>query len=405
MTLEEQLALITKGAAEVINQAELVKKLERSIKTGLPLNIKAGFDPTAADLHLGHTVLIYKLKQFQELGHNVQFLIGDFTARIGDPSGRNSARPPLSPEQIKENAGTYTRQVFKLLNPEKTKVVFNSQWLGKMTAADMIKLSSHYTVARMMERNDFADRFAQNRPLSIHEFLYPLVQGYDSVVLKADIELGGNDQKFNLLVGRELQRDYGQEPQVIITMPLLEGTDGKEKMSKSLGNYIGIDEPAETIFAKIMSISDELMLKYYRLITTCTPAEIEKLEQGLASGKLHPRQVKKELGINIVAGYYGREEAEKAAQQFEKIHQAKEMPDEIPEFIYTPEPDKPTVWIVTLLTASGLVPSSSQARRLIKQGGIRVDGQQVKDANLELACGKGYILQVGRRRFLCVRVG
>lgn len=404
MLLSDQLALINKGASEIINHDELVKKLEKSQKNRIPLNIKAGFDPTAADLHLGHTVLLYKLKQFQELGHNILFLIGDFTALIGDPSGRNSARPPLSPEQVKENARTYTNQVFKLLDPKKTHIVFNSDWMNKMPAVDLIKLSSHYTVARMLERNDFAERYAQQRPLSIHEFLYPLVQGYDSVVLKADVEMGGTDQKFNLLVGRELQRDYGQEPQVIITMPLLEGTDGKEKMSKSMGNYIGIDEPAETMFAKIMSIPDELMLKYYSLVSTYSPADIEEIKHGLEEGKLHPRNVKKDLGINIVSIYHGQQEAEKAAEQFDKIHQAKEIPDDIPSFTYKITDEKTTVWIVKLLTATGLVPSSSQARRLIQQGGIRINNQSVAEVNLELDCGKKYILQVGRRRFMQVKI-
>ncbi|MBI5788538.1 MAG: tyrosine--tRNA ligase [Candidatus Schekmanbacteria bacterium] len=400
---DDQIAYLTKGAAEVISLDELARKLERSHKTKTPLNIKAGFDPTAADLHLGHTVLIYKLKHFQSMGHNVQFLIGDFTALIGDPSGRNSARPPLTAEQVRQNAATYTRQVFKILDPQKTRVVFNNEWMGKMSAGDLIKLSSHYTVARMLERNDFSDRMAQQKPLSIHEFLYPLVQGYDSVVLKSDVELGGNDQKFNLLVGRELQRDFGQAPQVIMTMPLLEGTDGKEKMSKSLANYIGIEEPAETMFAKIMSIPDELMIKYYALLTDYTPSQIGKIEQGLKAGALHPRQVKKELGINIVAGYYGQIEAESAAQQFEKIHQDKEIPDEIPCKNFQLEEGQDKAWIVRIITGTVKIAGSSQVRRLIQQGGVKVNHATVSDVNLELPPGE-YIIQIGRREFVKVSV-
>jgi tyrosyl-tRNA synthetase len=403
MTPNNQLELIKSGAEEIILEQELLKKLERAETTGQPLNIKAGFDPTAPDLHLGHTVLINKLKTFQQLGHRIFFLIGDFTGMIGDPSGRNQARTALSREQVLENAQTYQEQIFKLLDEEKTEIVFNSQWMQPMQAGDLIRLCSHYTIARMLERNDFSQRYSQKQPISIHEFIYPLIQGYDSIRLKADVELGGTDQKFNLLVGRELQRDYGQEPQVIITLPLLEGTDGVEKMSKSLGNYIGITEPAGEMFAKLMSIPDGLMPKYYRLLTDLSPAEVNRIEQQLAAGSLHPRQAKLRLASLIVGTYHGRQQARAAEEEFERVHKLRELPQDIPRIRFTLAGDKNTIWIVTLLTKAGLAESSSQARRLIQQGGVRVNQQRVEDVGLELPLNQEYVLQVGRRKFARVR--
>ncbi len=403
MDFNKQFELIKSGANEIIPEEELIKKLKLSASTGKPLRVKAGFDPTAPDLHLGHTVLINKLKTFQQLGHQVIFLIGDFTGMIGDPTGKNQTRPPLTRAQVLENAQTYKEQIFKLLDEEKTQIVFNSKWMLPMSAQDLIKLCSHYTIARMLERNDFSKRYADNRPISIHEFIYPLIQGYDSVELQADIELGGTDQKFNLLVGRELQRDYKQSPQVIITLPLLEGVDGVEKMSKSLGNYIGVTEPAAVMFAKLMSIPDDLMIKYYRLLTGLTPDKINKIEQELAAGGLHPRQAKKDLALLIVTTYHSVQEAKAAEDEFERIHKLRQLPEDIPQISIKVEDDKNCIWIVTMLTKSGLAQSGSQARRLIKQGGVKLNQQKVSDANLELPLYKEYILQVGRRRFIKVK--
>ncbi|MBF0291444.1 MAG: tyrosine--tRNA ligase, partial [Nitrospinae bacterium] len=322
--IEEQLDIIRRGAVEVIDEAELKKKLERSVATKTPLKVKAGFDPTAPDLHLGHTVLLMKLKQFQELGHRVIFIIGDFTASIGDPSGKSETRPPLSREQVEKNAETYKQQVFKILDREKTETVFNNDWIGRMTPADIISLSAKYTVARMLERDDFSKRYRDGRPIFIHEFMYPLLQGYDSVHLKADIEIGGTDQKFNLLVGRDLQRDHGQEPQVVITMPLLEGTDGVQKMSKSYGNYIGINEPPKDMFGKVMSISDTLMIRYHELLSDITAVELERLKEDLASGAAHPKAVKMRLGKELVSRYHSKEAAEEAAGEFDRVFGKKE---------------------------------------------------------------------------------
>ncbi len=403
MNLNEQLELIKSGVEEIILEEELLKKLKQAQAAGRPLNIKAGFDPTAPDLHLGHTVLINKLKVFQQLGHKILFLIGDFTAMIGDPSGKSQTRVALSSEQVRENAQTYKEQIFKLLDEDRTQIVFNSHWMQDMKAEGLIQLSSKYTVARMLERNDFQQRYSKQQPISIHEFIYPLIQGYDSIHLHADVELGGTDQKFNLLVGRDLQRDYGQEPQVIITLPILEGIDGVEKMSKSLGNYIGITEPAKEMFAKLMSIPDVLMPKYYRLLTGLTPAELAKLEQKLADGSLHPRQAKKDLASQIVSIYHGPSQAKLSEEEFERVHKLKELPEEIADVSFTHTGDKNTIWIVTLLTKAKLVESGSQARRLIKQGGVRVDKERVGDVNLELPLDKEYILQVGRRKFAKVK--
>src|SRR6185369_6317234 len=336
MSVVEQMAVIKRGAVEILIEKELVEKLEKSVKTGVPLKVKAGFDPTAPDLHLGHTVLLHKLRQFQKLGHEVNFLIGDFTGMIGDPTGKSETRKVLTREDVLKNAETYKEQVFKILDPELTKVVFNSEWLGELTASDMIGLASKYTVARMLEREDFNNRFSNQLPISIHEFMYPLVQGYDSVALHADVDLGGTDQKFNLLVGRELQREWGQAPQTVITMPLLEGLDGVNKMSKSLGNYIGINEPADEIYGKVMSITDQLILRYYELLSDLSLAEIESLKQGLKDGGVHPMAAKKALGRELVARYHGEPAAVQAEENFVSRFRDNQTPEEMPEFTIKP---------------------------------------------------------------------
>ncbi len=393
----EQMALIKQGCQEIIREEELKERLERSLATGKPLRVKAGFDPTAPDLHLGHTVLIQKLKNFQDLGHQVIFLIGDFTGLIGDPSGKSETRPPLTEEEVKANAATYERQIFKVLEASKTIIDFNSRWMKPMLAHDLIRLAARHTVARMLEREDFHKRYTSQTPISIHEFLYPLIQGYDSVALKADVELGGTDQKFNLLVGRDLQREYGQEPQVVITMPLLEGLDGVQKMSKSLGNYVGIDEPAGVMFGKIMSVSDTLMLRYYELLTDITPQSLAGLKKDLEQGKKHPRQVKEELALELVARYHGRAAAEQAAREFAHIFREGGLPEEIEEVSLKVK--EPNIWLPRLLADAGLAASTSEAKRLIGQGGVQVDGEKVADANRELPSGATYLIKVGKRRF------
>jgi tyrosyl-tRNA synthetase len=401
MTVAEQMEIIKRGAVEILVEKELVEKLEKSVKTGVPLKIKAGFDPTAPDLHLGHTVLLHKMRQFQKLGHDVYFLIGDFTGMIGDPTGKSETRKVLTREDVLRNAETYKEQVFKILDPKLTKVVFNSEWLGKLTASDMIALASKYTVARMLEREDFSNRFSNQLPISIHEFMYPLVQGYDSVALQADVELGGTDQKFNLLVGRELQREWGQAPQAVITMPLLEGLDGVNKMSKSLGNYIGISEPADEIYGKVMSISDELMLRYYELLSDLTLAELEKLKVELKDGSTHPMAAKKQLAREMVGRYHGAEAAAQADENFIKRFRDNETPDDMPEFTLAPEGGK--VMLCKMLTEAGLTKSNSEGRRSIQGGGVKVNGEKIADENLEIACSGEYIIQVGKRRFAKVR--
>ncbi len=395
-SVSEQLALIKQGCQEIIREEELKARLEKSLATGKPLRVKAGFDPTAPDLHLGHTVLIQKLKHFQDLGHQVIFLIGDFTGLIGDPTGKSETRPPLTEEEVKANAATYERQIFKILDPEKTLVDFNSRWMKPMAAQDLIRLAARHTVARMLEREDFHKRYHSQTPISIHEFLYPLIQGYDSVALQADVELGGTDQTFNLLVGRDLQREYGQEPQVVLTLPLLEGLDGVQKMSKSLGNYVGIDEPAGTMFGKIMSISDTLMIRYYELLTDITPEALARLKEDLASGAKHPRQVKEELAVELVARYHGRAAAEQAAQEFAHIFREKGLPEEIEEETHT---IVKAIQLTHLLVKAGFSPSTSGARRVIMQGGVRLDGEKIVDLDKELLPGGPYLLQVGKRRF------
>ncbi len=395
-SVEEQIALIERGAAECISREELVKKLKKSQETGVPLKIKAGFDPTAPDLHLGHTVLIQKLKHFQDLGHEVSFLIGDFTGMIGDPTGKSETRVALTETDVARNAETYKEQVFKILDPEKTKVVFNSTWLGKLTSIDMIRLASELTVARMLEREDFKNRFETGKPISIHEFLYPLIQGYDSVAMEADVELGGTDQLFNVLMGRDLQRSRGQEPQVVITMPLLEGLDGVNKMSKSLGNYIGITEPANDIYGKVLSISDDLMFRYYELLSDLSSEEIATLKSKMTRGELHPKEIKKKLARELTARFHTQEAAIKAEENFEKVFRQKELPDEIPELsIKSKEP----IWLPQLLVDAELVKSTSEGRRMIKQNAVSLDGEKVSDMNLNIEPSGDVLLRVGKRRF------
>ena len=397
-SVQEQMAVIRRGAVEILVEAELEEKIAQSVKTGVPLKIKAGFDPTAPDLHLGHTVLIQKLKQFQDLGHHVCFLIGDFTGMIGDPTGKNETRKALTREQVLLNAETYKEQVFKILDPEKTEVVFNSTWMGPMSAAGLIALASRYTVARMLERDDFHKRFSGQQPIAIHEFLYPLVQGYDSVALKSDVELGGTDQKFNLLVGRELQRQEGQRPQSVLTMPLLEGLDGVNKMSKSLGNYIGITESPKEIYGKVMSITDDLMVRYYELLSDVDLATLQKVKDGVAGRPdgAHPMESKKALARELVARFHGAAEAWQAEEDFVQQFKQKEIPDDI-EVINLAASGP--LWICKLLTDTGLTKSNGEARRLIQQGGVKIDGEKVENPDLEIDGHQALVLQAGKRRY------
>jgi tyrosyl-tRNA synthetase len=392
MSQREDLEVIRRGAHELILEEDLARKLAK----GRPLRVKAGFDPTAPDLHLGHTVVLNKMRQLQDLGHHVMFLIGDFTGMIGDPSGRNATRPPLTPEQIAENAETYKAQVFKVLDESRTEILFNSTWCNQLGAAGMIRLAATSTVARMLERDDFSKRFAEQRPISIHEFLYPLMQGYDSVAMKADVELGGTDQKFNLLVGRELQKHHGQEPQVIITMPLLEGLDGVNKMSKSLGNYVGIHDPAGEMFGKLMSISDELMWRYVELLSFEPLSTIAGWKRSVAEGA-NPRDVKVRFAQEIVARFHDPAAARQALEEFEARFRHGEIPPDLPEqFLDVPAEGGA---IAQVLRSSGVCPSTSEALRMIEQGGVKVDGQKVSDKGLRLPAGATYVLQVGKRRF------
>jgi tyrosyl-tRNA synthetase len=388
--LQKQFETIRRGAVDLLPEEELLAKLEQ----GRPLRVKAGFDPTAPDLHLGHTVLIQKMKQFQDLGHEVIFLIGDFTGMIGDPTGKSETRKQLTREEVAKNAETYKEQIFKILDPKKTTIEFNHRWMEKMDAVAMIQLTAKYTVARMLEREDFKQRYQKQQSISIHEFLYPLIQGYDSVVLKADVELGGTDQRFNLLMGRELQREYGQEAQVVLTMPLLEGLDGVQKMSKSSGNYIGINEPAEDIFGKIMSISDELMWRYYELLSDQDLRQIQTLRAQVESGGLHPMEVKKSLGAELVARFHGATAAESAREYFETKFQKKVAPTDIRKRFSAKEP----IWICRLMVDLAFAKSTTEARRLIAQGAVRVDGHAINDVNFEFQGGAHSILEVGKNR-------
>ncbi|MCJ7602315.1 MAG: tyrosine--tRNA ligase, partial [Desulfobulbaceae bacterium] len=376
-TIEEQVALIERGAVDVISREDLIKKLKKSQETGVPLRVKAGFDPTAPDLHLGHTVLIQKLKHFQDLGHDVLFLIGDFTGMIGDPTGKSETRKPLTQEDVARNAETYKEQIFKILDPAKTTVMFNSEWLGKLTAHDFVKLSSQLTVARMLEREDFRVRFDNQRPISIHEFLYPLIQGYDSVAMRADVELGGTDQLFNVLMGRDLQRTWGQEPQVVITMPLLEGLDGVNKMSKSLGNYIGITDTTDDIYGKILSVSDELMFRYYDLLSDLSSDEIAALKRDMQSGRIHPKDVKKKLARELTARFYDEDAALKAEENFERIFKKHDLPEDVPSVEVAIEED--AVWLPRLLTIAGMVTGTGEGRRMIMQNAVSLDGEKIDD--------------------------
>ena len=397
MPIFDELAQIKRGAHEILVEAELVERL----KAGKPLRVKAGFDPTAPDLHLGHTVLINKLRQFQQLGHEVLFLIGDFTGMIGDPTGKNVTRKPLTREDVMENAASYEHQIFKILDPEKTTVMFNSQWMGEMSAADLIQVAAKHTVARMLERDDFNKRYSSKQPIAIHEFLYPLIQGYDSVAMKADVELGGTDQKFNLLVGRELQKHYKQKPQVVLTMPILEGLDGVQKMSKSLNNYIGISEPADEMFGKIMSLSDDLMWRYFELLSFRPLDEIERLKQSVIEGT-NPRDIKFQLGQEIVARFHDKAAAETAQANFIARFQKGAMPDDMPEL--TLDSENGEIGIASLLKSASLTGSTSDAFRMIKQGAVRIDGERVEDRGLTLKSGSTHVFQVGKRRFARVTV-
>jgi len=395
MGIEEQIAIIKRGAVDLINEKELRDKLVRSEKEGRPLRVKLGLDPTAPDLHLGHTVVLQKLKQFQDLGHIAIFLIGDFTGMIGDPTGRSETRPALTKEEIMANAETYKKQVFKILDPERTEVRYNSEWFEMINAADMIRLCAQYTMARIMEREDFRNRYQNNLPISIHEFLYPLVQGYDSVALKADVELGGHDQIFNLFVGRDIQKAYGQESQVLVTVPLLEGTDGVNKMSKSYGNYVGIDERPDEMFGKLMSISDDLMVKYYELLSDIPLDALDALKKGLAAGTVHPRQAKVDFAKEIITRFHEESAAQAAHESFEKMFRDKEIPDDI-ETVTMDRYDA-GIWLPKLMVNMGLVPSTSEGKRMIKQGAVTINGQ--KTSSEDLPAGKELVIKVGKRKF------
>ena len=401
MNIKEQLEYLLRGSVEVISEEALCEKLEKSMSSGQPLKVKAGYDPTAPDIHLGHTLLIQKMKHFQDVGHEVIFLIGDFTGMIGDPSGKSIARKKMTKKDIAKNAATYKKQIFKILDPNKTTIVFNSHWMEKMSSSDFIELTSHYTVARMLERDDFDKRYKGQQPISIHEFLYPLIQGYDSVVLKADVELGGTDQKFNLLVGRELQKDFGQEPQVVFTMPLLEGTDGVQKMSKSLDNYIGITEPPKEIFGKIMSISDELMIRYYELLSDISMSEIKKMRKKLKADTVNPKKCKVKLAKEIVARFYSTDEANNAEKEFENIFKKKELPHEMPQFNVKWNNEK--MWVCHLIKEIGFSKSSSEAVRLIRQGAVSINGEKITDSDLQMEKKDTFILKIGKKRFARIK--
>lgn len=425
-SVEEQFEYLKKGCVDIIQEKELKAKLARSLKKNKPLKVKAGFDPTAPDIHLGHIVLLRKMKHFQDLGHDVIFLIGDFTGLIGDPSGRSATRPPMTREEINKNAETYKKQIFKILDPEKTIIDFNSRWLGKLTSTDIINLTSKYTVARILERDDFTNRLKNNKPISVHEILYPLMQAYDSVALRADVELGGTDQKFNLLVGREIQREFKQEPQVIMTTPLLEGLAGVEKMSKSLNNYVGITEPPSEIYGKVMSISDPLMFRYYELLTDESLSQIEKWKREVKEEKINPKDLKSRLSLSIASDFWGKEKAKGAAEEFERVFKGKELPAEIEEIeIKLPaeighfeikgekaelkfrekapkvEAGATVVPLMDLLVERNIFPSRKEAKRVIRQGGVYLDGKRIEDVafKIDLSKKSDVILKIGKRKF------
>jgi tyrosyl-tRNA synthetase len=399
MSVQEALKILKRGTVEILPEEDLVKKLERAEKSGKKLKMKLGCDPSAPDLHLGHTVVLRKMREFQELGHEVVFVIGDFTARVGDPTGRSETRKPMSEEEVARNAETYFRQVYRLLKRESCKVVHNHDWLSKLTLQEILRLSSKFTVARTLERNDFAERFKSGQSIGVHEFLYPMMVAYDSVVLEADIELGGTDQTFNLLAGRELMSELGMEPQVCMTMPLLLGLDGVQKMSKSLGNYIAIEDPPQEMFGKAMSIPDSLILSYFELATGLDEAECGIIKAQLADPGTNPRDVKVRLGKEIVCLYHSHQEAEKAAEDFDRVFKERQNPEDMPVHVV----GEPKVWIVKLLTSSGLAVSSSEARRLIQQGAVEVDGERVSDPDAHVDLSKERVLKVGKRRFLRVQ--
>lgn len=400
---EEQIERIGFGCVDLISKEDLLKKIKRSIETKKPLAIKFGADPTRPDIHLGHTVVINKLKTFQDLGHHIHFLIGDFTAMIGDPSGRNQTRPVLTREEIEENAKTYAKQIFKILDPEKTEIVYNSKWLAPMTSIDFIKLSAKYTVARILERDDFSKRYQSHTPIAVHELLYPLTQGYDSVALKSDVELGGTDQKFNLLVGRDLQTQYGQEPQCVLTMPILEGLDGVNKMSKSLDNYISVIDSPKDMFGKTMRVSDELMFRYYELLTSHTPAEVLRMKMDMQAGKEHPRQLKVNLAKYLVSRFHSQAEAQNAEDEFNRIFVQKGLPDEVQELRIKPVVQQS---LNQLMTTWGMTQTNSEASRLIEGGGVSIDNEKITNAKakLDLPAGKSFIIKAGKKKFLKVIV-
>lgn len=400
MDWEKQLEVIKRGVVEIVPETELIEKLKKSLQENRPLKVKLGLDPTAPDIHLGHTVVLQKLRQFQEMGHQVIIILGDFTARIGDPTGKSETRKQLTEEQVLANAQTYREQIFKILDPNKTQMRFNSEWLAPLNFAQIIELASKYTVARMLERDDFAKRYREGIAISVHEFFYPLMQGYDSVALEADIELGGTDQKFNLLMGRTLQKEWGQEPQIAITMPILEGLDGVNKMSKSLGNYIGITDSPREMYGKTMSIADNLMVRYFELVTPVSLADVRAIEKGLADGSLHPRDVKMRLARELVAAYYGPEAALAAEEEFKNIFQKGELPDEIPDAkIPAGELENGEIAPAKLLQLAGLVTSTSEARRLITQGAVKLNEEKVADVNAKVAVSTGMIIRAGKRKF------
>ncbi|HVT45872.1 MAG TPA: tyrosine--tRNA ligase [Thermoanaerobaculia bacterium] len=405
MPVNEQLELLAKGSVDLIERNDLRAKLARAASEGARLTVKVGFDPTAPDIHLGHTVVIRKMKHFQQLGHRVIFLIGDFTGMIGDPTGKKTTRPPLSREEIEANAETYRKQIFKILDPVATEVRFNSEWLGALGSEGMVRLAAKYTLARILERDDFRKRWDSHQPIAIHELLYPLAQAYDSVALKADVELGGTDQLFNLLVGRDLMREYGLEPQVVLTMPLLEGLDGVEKMSKSLGNYIGIDEPANEIFGKVMSISDAKMWKYYLLCTDLLPSDIEERRRQVESGSYHPMDAKRALAQSIVRDFHTPDEAERADAEFRKVFSEGQVPADLEERVL-PSAGEP-ILLTKVMVAAGVAPTNSEARRLVVQGGVLVDDEKVGDVKrtLDATPGRSFLLKVGKRRFVRIRFG
>jgi tyrosyl-tRNA synthetase len=399
--VKEQMDAILQGTEEVITEEDLERKLEKSFREGVPLKVKQGFDPTSPDIHLGHTISIEKLRTFQEMGHEVVFLVGDFTAMIGDPSEQDVTRPRLSKEEIEANAATYKEQAFKILDPKKSKLEFNNSWLSKLNFEEVIKIASHYTVARMLERDDFSNRYADNRPISIHEFLYPLAQAYDSVAIRADVEIGGTDQKFNLLLGRTIQKEFGQDPQALVLLPLLVGTDGERKMSKSLGNYIGITDLPQDMYGKVMSIPDELIAPYYRFVTDITEDELKTIEKDIAGGKVNPRDLKRRLASLIVVKFHSEEDAREAEKAFDRIFVEKDLPEDIPEKTVTI--DGEVVWLPGLIRELGLLQTGGEGKRLIQQGGVYIDGKRAEDENFKIPESREIVMKVGKRKFIRIK--